>query len=70
MTQINLTKEQKRLTAHRTDFGCPGGGEVEGMDGEFGTNRVKLVYIGWMNTTALLYSPGSCIPYPVRNHNL
>ena len=45
MTQINLTKEQKRLTAHRTDFGCPGGGEVEGMDGEFGTNRVKLVYI-------------------------
>ena len=45
-----------------------GGGEG-GMDWEFGINRCKLLYIGWINNRVLLYSTGKYIQYPVINHN-
>ena len=47
-----------------------GDGEVGGgKDWEFGINRCKLVYIGWINNKVLLYSTGNYIQYPVINHN-
>ena len=42
-----------------------GGG---GMDWEFGISRCKLLYLGWINKKALLYSTGN-YQYPVINHN-
>ena len=45
---------------------CQGWG---GMEWEFGISRCKLLYIGWINNKALLYSTGNSIQYPVINHN-
>ena len=36
---------------------------------EFGINRGKLLYVGWVNNKVLLYSTGNYIQYPVTNHN-
>ena len=36
---------------------------------EFGICKCKLLYIGWINSKALLYSTGNCIQYLVINHN-
>ena len=38
------------------------------IDWEFGVNRCKLLYIGWINKV-LLYSTGNYIQYPEINHN-
>ena len=38
-------------------------------DREFGISRCKLLYTGWINNKALLYSTGNCIQYAVINHN-
>ena len=43
-----------------------GGGR--GKDWGFGV-RGKLVFIGWINNTALLYSIGNYIQYPLINFN-
>ena len=40
-----------------------------GIDWEFGVNRCKLVYIGWINIKILPCSTGNYIQYPVINHN-
>ena len=32
-------------------------------------SRCKLLYIGWINNKALLYSTGNSIQYLVINHN-
>ena len=45
-----------------------GGGEG-GKDWEFGISSCKLLYIGWINDTVLLYSTGNYIQYPVINRN-
>ena len=45
-----------------------GEGGGEGKDWEFGINRCKLLYIGWINNKVLLYSTGNYIQYPVINH--
>ena len=42
---------------------------IEGWDWEFGIDRCKLVYIGWINNKVLLYSTGNYIQYPVINQN-
>ena len=43
-----------------------GDGEVGGgKDWEFGINRCKLVYIGWINNKDLLYSTRKYIQYLV-----
>ena len=34
-----------------------------GKDWELGVSRSKLVYIGWINNKALLYSTGYSISY-------
>ena len=47
----------------------PGWGVGEGKDWEFGINRCKLLYIGWINNKVLLYSTENYIQYPVINHN-
>jgi len=39
------------------------------MDWEFGVSRYKLLYIGWINNKALLYSTGNYIQYLLINHN-
>ena len=39
------------------------------MEWEFGVNRFKLVYMGWINNKVLLYSTGNYIQYPVINHS-
>ena len=39
------------------------------MDWGFGVSRCKLLYIGRINNRVLLYSTGTCIQYPVINHN-
>ena len=36
---------------------------------EFGICKCKLLYIGWINSKALLYSTGNYIQYLVINHN-
>ena len=39
------------------------------MDWEFGISRCKLLYIGWINNKAVLYSTGNSIQYAAINHN-
>ena len=39
------------------------------MDWEFGINRCKLLYIGWVNNKAVLCSTGIYIQKTVINHN-
>ena len=58
-----LTDIENRLVVAK---GEGGGG---GMDWEVGISRCKLLYIGWINNKALLYSTGNYIQYPVINHN-
>ena len=70
MTQMNLSMKQKQTHRHREQTcGRQGGGGGGGMDWEFGMSRYKLVYIGWKNNKALLYSTGNYIQYPGINHN-
>ena len=45
-----------------------GRGDRGGKEWEFGINRGKLLYRGWINNV-LLYSTGNYIQYPVINHN-
>ena len=42
---------------------------MEGLDGEFGTSRCKLLYIEWIHNKVLLCSTGNYIQYLVINHN-
>ena len=68
MTQMNLSTKQKQTHRRREQTcGCQRGGE--GMDGEFGISRCKLLYIKWINNKVLLYSTEDYIQYPVINHN-
>ena len=67
---MNLSMKQKQTHRHREQTcGRQGGGGWGGMDWEFGMSRYKLVYIGWINNKALLYSTGNYIQYPVINHH-
>ena len=36
---------------------------------EFGVNRCKLVFIGWINIRVLLFSTGNYVQYPIIKHN-
>ena len=67
MTQMNLSTKQKQTHRHREQTcGCPGGrGGGGGVHWEFGISRCKVLYIGWINNKALLYSAGNYIQYPV-----
>ena len=40
-----------------------------GMDGVFGINKCKLLYMEGINSKVLLYSTGNYIQYPVINRN-
>ena len=54
---MNLSIEQKETHGHREEtWGCQGGGEGCGMDGEFGVSRCKLLQWEWINNDILLYN--------------
>ena len=56
---MNLSTQQKQTCRHREQTcGCSGGG-----------GGCKLLYIGWVNNKALLYSTGNYIQYTMINHN-
>ena len=71
MTQMNISMKQKQTHSHREwTCGCQRvGGGGRRMDWEFGISRRQLLYIGWINNKALLYSTGNYTQYPVINHN-
>ena len=67
---MNLSTKQKQTHRHREQTcGCQRGAGRGGKDWEFGMNRGKLLYIGWINNKVLLYSTGNWIQYPVTNHH-
>ena len=68
---MNVSMKQKQTHRDREQAcGCQGaGGQGERNNWEFGINRCKLLYIGWINNRVLLYSTGNYIQYPVVNHN-
>ena len=39
------------------------------MEWEFGINRCKLLYVGWINNKVLLYNTANYIQSPGGNHN-
>ena len=54
----------------RTDMRLPSGeGGRRGVNWEFGVNRCKLLYRGWINNEVLSHSTGNQFQYPVINHN-
>ena len=59
---MNISMKQKQTHRYREQTcGCQGGGERK--DWEFGISRCKLLYIGWINNSVLLYSTGNYIQY-------
>ena len=67
---MNLSLQQKQTHRRREQTcGCQGGGEWR-RDG-FGVQdqQIQLLSKGWTNNKVLLRSTGSCIEYPVINHN-
>ena len=49
----------QKLALLEQTCGCQGRGGGSGMDGEFGVNRCKLLYLEWISSEILLYSTGS-----------
>ena len=47
-----------------TDVWLPSRVGRGGKTWEFGINRCKVLYIGWVNSKVLLYSSGNYIQYP------
>ena len=70
MTQMNLSMKQKQTHRDREQT-CVYLGErrSEKDSQEFGVSRSKLLHMRWINNKVLLYSPGTCIQYPVINHH-
>ena len=67
---MNLSTKQKQTHRHRElTCGSQGGGGGGWMDWELGIGRCKLLHIEWMDNKVLLCSTGSCIQYPMINHN-
>jgi len=69
MTQRNLSTEQKQNYRYRkqTSVFPSWRGLGEGWTGRLGL--ADVLYIGWINTKDLLYSPRNYIQYPRINHN-
>ena len=68
MPQLNSSRRQTHRHREQT-CSCQGKWGGEGMDWELEISRHKLLYIEWINNKVLLYRTGSCIQYPVMNHN-
>ena len=68
MPQLNSSRRQTHRHREQT-CSCQGKWGGEGMDWELEISRHKLFYIEWINNKVLLYRTGSCIQYPVMNHN-
>ena len=68
-TNESIYKTATDSQIQRTDLWVPRGRQGEGEDLEFGVNGCKVSCVGWMNSTVLLSSTGSCIQYPMINHN-
>ena len=57
--QINISMKQKQAHRYREEaYGCQRWGGVGGKNWEFGINRGKLLYIGWISNK-VLYSQGT-----------
>ena len=71
MAQMNLSiyKTETDSDIENRLVVAKGEGGGGGKDWEFGVSRCKLVYIGWINNKALLYSTENYIQYPMINHN-
>ena len=55
MAQTNLSTEKKRTHGlGKQTQDCQGEGGGNGMDGEFGVNRCKLLHLEWISTDILL----------------
>ena len=65
---MNPSRNRNRLIDLEQTLVAKCGGE-EGMDGEFGMNRHKLLYTEWINNKVLLYTKGNYIQHLVTNHN-
>ena len=53
---MNISMEQKQTHRHAEQTcGCQGGGGGNGMDGEFGVSRCKLLHLEWISNETLLY---------------
>ena len=67
---MNLSTKQKQTHRHTEQTcGYQGGGRGGGMDWEFGLSRCNLLCVEWINNKVPLDSTGTCIQYPVINHN-
>ena len=61
-TETDLKDIENRLVVAKREMGM----ERDGL--EFGVGRCKLLHLEWINKV-LMYSTGTCIQYPVINHN-
>ena len=61
-TETNSKDIENRLVVAKREMGM----ERDGL--EFGVGRCKLLHLEWINKV-LMYSTGTCIQYPVINHN-
>ena len=66
-TNVFIHKKRNRHTEQIS--GCQGERGWGGTDWEFGIRRRKPIYIGWTDNKGLLPNTGSCIQYPMANHN-
>ena len=61
-TETDSKDIENRLVVAKREMGM----ERDGL--EFGVGRCKLLHLEWINKV-LMYSTGTCIQYPVINHN-
>ena len=67
----SLSMRQKYTHIQRTDLWLPRGREGRGgKNWAFGISRCKLLHIGWINNSDVLYSTGTYIQYPAINNNI
>ena len=69
---MNLSLEQKQTHRHREQTcGCQGEGQGggNGMYGEFGVNRCKLLHLEWISNEVPLYSTWKYIQSLVIGHD-
>ena len=62
MAEMNLPTKQKQITDMETQLVVARGkGEGNGMDGEFGVGRCKLLHLEWISNEVQLFSTGDSV---------
>ena len=67
MTQIIYLQNRSRLTDRESRLVLAKGEAGDGIGGESGISRRKLLHTGWINHKVLLYNTENYIQYPVIN---